>query len=102
MAKRFDYGWAGSEGHGLMICACCHKPITQGQYRYRDAGDRYITHHRACCPNDPTWARGDAEYKRLMDRYEQMRQDALAFYAKWGLTDIANLVDADHPATPAA
>lgn len=51
---------ATASRHGLMVCSACHKPIESGAYRVRDAGDKFITMHRACSESDAGWRAFDA------------------------------------------
>lgn len=60
MAKSYEYTNTDAASIGRMICAGCGKKITAGDYRYRDARDRYVLHHRACSSQDPKWALKDA------------------------------------------
>lgn len=69
--------------HGRMICGACSKPITEGEYRVREKSDRYITHHRACLPDDPVWAKLDEREAQWNRDYQEMREDVAALLAKW-------------------
>lgn len=44
-----------------MICTDCQKPITSGDFRYRETDDAYKPQHRACSESDPGWETYDKE-----------------------------------------
>lgn len=53
--KNWSVADAARSIHGLMVCSCCNKPISEGLYRVRDAGDRFITHHKQCTRDWAGW-----------------------------------------------
>jgi hypothetical protein len=93
MTKQFDYGDAATSRHGLMICGACREPITQGQYRYRELPDRFVTHHRDCSLDDPRWASLDRRAEAEVRRIDELRAEARAFYEKWGVTDLSDWLE---------
>lgn len=73
MSARKDWTYHHSDHgkHGLMRCGFCGKEIV-GQYRARDAGDKFVTHHRGCSADDANWARLDRErLSELQALYEE-------------------------------
>lgn len=53
--KNYSYARAENSKTGIMVCASCQKPITEGWYRYRRTEDRFINQHKSCCLDDPHW-----------------------------------------------
>src|SRR5690348_1525425 len=80
MVKHWEYSELPSTV-GLMVCTACHKPITEGQYRYRETEAAYLPQHRACSISDPRWAQMDAEAAkrgetdRIIDELETLAAD---------------------------
>lgn len=68
---------------GEMVCTGCNQPITIGSYRARDAGDRYITQHRACSSFDPEWERRDIKTRKSLNELEEKVNAYRAFRDKW-------------------
>lgn len=68
MAKHWDTANAPSSKHGLMVCPTCNRSITEGEYRVRDAGEAYVTQHRACSSEWEGWS--------LLDRQRAKSQRA--------------------------
>jgi hypothetical protein len=62
--KKWNYTVAGRSSYGLMKCAGCGKQITDGQFRYRETDDAFVTQHRACSESDANWARMDEALAR--------------------------------------
>lgn len=58
-----QYLTVGGSRFGTMNCGACGKDITEGDYRvYQKSGGHdwhYVTHHRACCADDPNWEKRD-------------------------------------------
>lgn len=59
-----------------MQCGACNKSITEGEYRvYQKTGKHdwwYVTHHRACCADDPKWAKKDAADQKRQHTLDQI------------------------------
>lgn len=90
--KDWSYTNATSGSHGLMRCCSCGKAI-EGEYRVRDAGSKFVTQHRACSRDDPMWARIDRERNAKAKHYNDLRQAAIAFRDRWGISDLDDLIE---------
>lgn len=97
MAKQFYYVNAATVTMGDMICGACRQKIVTGQYRYYDKGlgetERRVLHHRACCADDAGWVKIDQQAEALMKWGADLTRAAQDFYAKWGVTDLSDLLD---------
>lgn len=90
--KDWSYENSSSAAHGRMRCSVCRQPI-QGEYRVRDAGNAFVTQHRACCPADPMWARLDRNRAAQAKHYNDLLQAAIAFRDRWGITELDELIE---------
>lgn len=73
---------------GLMICASCGNAIDSGMYRSRDAGDRYVNHHKACSLSDKKWTEIDAANKNRIAYLRERLSASVAFRTKWKMCDL--------------
>ena len=57
MAKKKDWNYTEANGCrvGLMQCSSCGKKITEGEFRYYDAGEAYVCQCKACGGSDAHW-----------------------------------------------
>ena len=98
MGRPYDHQYedAGNSRAGEMICGECRKPITEGEYRsYKREKNwdwRYVTHHRACCANDPAWAKRDAAAATHKARWAKLNEELSAIvrrYPEFCIADVA-------------
>lgn len=94
MAKKWSYASAQNMKLGPMNCFVCGKKISTGLYRYREKPECYVVQHRACVPDDPQWARIDAENAQYQKRNQEMLADCIALRDKWQISDLDELIDA--------
>lgn len=61
MGKRKHWVYAEANGCtvGLMRCCSCGKKITEGEFRYYDAGEAYVCQCKACGGSDEHWREHD-------------------------------------------
>lgn len=90
--RHYNYSNARYSSSGTMVCSFCNKKITTGDYRYYETPNAYISQHRACCADDPHWKELDNEQAALDHRNAEMLADATAFRAKWGVSDLDDLI----------
>lgn len=83
--------------YGLMVCCSCHQPIENGSFRVRETRDAYITQHRTCSSDAPGWAQMDRDHTIFAARQAEMKSDAIAFVAKWGVVDLDEVVSEADP-----
>lgn len=63
MGKPYGHQYCTVEGsrHGEMKCGACGLGITDGEYRVYQRSKAhdwyYVTHHKACCLEDPAWGK---------------------------------------------
>lgn len=88
MAKHYEYSDAKTSHTGIMVCAACHKPITEGDYRYRETTDRYINWHRKCCADDVAWAKRDKEFARMKASRIAFLAACMKFRDLWDVDDL--------------
>lgn len=81
MAKRWDYSDASICQVGTMICTACREKILDGAFRYRETDDGFMPQHKACCSEDPEWAR-ILERQQKAANYFVRRLKTLAAYCK--------------------
>ena len=82
---------------GLMVCAGCHQPISEGEFRaYQkpcpDEGWEFVTHHRKCSANDIAWEAKDKAEQDRQDHNYKLHQAAIAFRDQWGISDLDDLI----------
>lgn len=88
MRKEWSYAQTPGTRVGLMICTGCNKPITDGDFRYRETEEAYLPQHRACCASDPHW--GEVDTKREDNNF-----------SSWVLEKLRDLVsDIEHGLNP--
>ncbi len=94
MARK-DWVYAHAEGNrtGLMVCHACNKPITEGQYRYRDAGEKFVLAHRRCSATDPQWVKLDKESAEVSAYHANCYRAAKAFVNEFGLMDLEEVIE---------
>lgn len=83
----YIYASARSTQVGRMMCSVCNQKIVEGDYRYYETEEAYVPQHRACCANDPYWAKQDAEEAAALAYREAFRAACKEFVEKWGLPD---------------
>lgn len=100
MGKPYNYRYLNTSHSrcGDMICGECRQPISEGEYRvYQkscpDEGWRFVTHHRECSANDIAWEAKDKIEQNRKDHNNKLRQAAIAFRDKWGISDLDDLID---------
>ncbi len=78
MGKKYHWTYANKSwaSYGTMRCTACGKQVTEGDYRVRETEEAYLVQHRACCENDPYWAKLD---KEIIEQYESMKLRLAAF-----------------------
>lgn len=86
--KKWGYTHSDHSRHGRMVCSQCSQLIF-GEYRYRDAGDKYITEHRSCSTEDRMWARVDKEREQERERCRVRLEAFKAFRDQWAWKDDA-------------
>ena len=96
MSKKLHWTYHNSNSTrlGSMICATCGKAIDSGMYRCRDAGDRYVTHHKSCSLSDPKWAELDGENQKYMAHLQERLSATIAFRDKWEMHILDDEIDA--------
>ena len=57
MRKKHNWKYANAQNVnvGCMVCTHCQKPITSGDFRYRETDEAYKPQHRACSESDSGW-----------------------------------------------
>lgn len=88
MAKSFIYSSADRSRIGLMVCDACHKPIEVGEFRYRDAREKCVLHHRSCSEEDDNWARIDKQNDDARRELNEFVRACKAFKEKWNVNDL--------------
>ncbi len=91
--KVFRYADSRMCRTGLMICGACGKSIDSGMYRYRDAGEKYVNHHRACSLDDPKWSEMDAQQAWNDAANKALLQAATTFRDEWKIDDLDELIE---------
>lgn len=91
--KLWNYHDARYARLGLMICASCGNTIDSGMYRSRDAGDRFINHHRSCSLNDKKWAEIDSEKIKRIAYLRDRLSAFISFRDKWLTCDLDDEID---------
>lgn len=97
--KQWTYTIADNCRTGTMICTCCGKKITTGEYRYRmkyhsdSDKDYFINQHRECTLDDPNWAKLSKEALLREERNKQMLAEAIAFRDKWNTYELDELIE---------
>lgn len=87
MAKRWMYSDAAVQRVGAMICTACRGKIADGAFRFRETEEAYLPQHKACCSDDPEWAR-IAQRRQDQDGFHARRQAALqVFVDEFGAPD---------------
>ncbi len=88
-----------------MTCRSCGKPIADGPWRrctQSKGGEHgYVTHHRACSPDDAGWTRHDQRRRDGAVQADRLRAAAMAFRDKWGVSDLDDLIEELTPADAA-
>lgn len=82
-----DWQYAGDASRsrvGLMFCNACHRPIIDGEFRYRDVGEAYVTQHRACTLQDYAWKRRNALEAERVAKHKARLAAFEAFRNLWG------------------
>ncbi len=91
MAKRkryLNYEYKSNCTHGRMICQICGKKIEHGMsYRWWETSDAYLSEHRSCTEDDPTWKQLDKEEQDVIDWEHSYYKALLEFCNKWGDPD---------------
>jgi hypothetical protein len=72
--KDFYYSNASRSQTGVMVCAACNKPITEGDYRYRETKDRFINHHKNCSLDDPQWEKLENQKRAAQERDKTLKK----------------------------
>ena len=92
-----QYCDASSSSHGTMRCGGCGKQITEGPYRVYQRTKAYdwyyVTFHRACCADDPMWAKKDAAREASLARDLRLYAAAVQFRDTWGVDDLDDLIE---------
>ena len=82
-----QYTTTASSRCGTMRCGGCGKHIETGEYRaYKRSKAHdwgFVTHHRACCSNDPAWAKRDAAAVRNSAMLTKISDDVRALFARY-------------------
>lgn len=84
---------ARTSRHGLMKCSACGNDIKDGPYRYRDAGDRYITQHKACSLSDPQWAEMETRQSWIAASNKALLDAAKSFRDEWKIEELDELIE---------
>lgn len=92
MRKDWEYLDSSYCKSGLMICSSCNKSI-EGEYRCRDAGEKYITQHRKCCATDPNWATLDQQSQAQKQHRDEFLKAAIAFRDRWDTDALDDLIE---------
>lgn len=103
MSKAWGYSDARCSGHGTMQCTACGKPITEGEYRYRQkskGGDwGYVAQHRTCTLDDPRWAELDENRAASLEQQKALSRACREFREKWGVSELDDhIFDGDQEA----
>ncbi|AXQ68940.1 hypothetical protein HOU00_gp185 [Caulobacter phage CcrPW] len=99
MGRPYDHQYYCDTGsrHGEMRCGGCGKPITEGPYRVYKRTKAYdwyyVTFHRACCEDDPQWAKLDAAREASLARDQRLYAAAVRFRDKWQVDDLDDLIE---------
>lgn len=98
MGRPYDHQYLDTRGAscGTMICGGCNSPIREGQFRAYKRTKNYdwgfVTHHRACCSEDPAWAKQDVAAAAHEQHCSDLRAAAIAFRDRWIITDLDELI----------
>ena len=90
--RHYYYSSAPQSSVGLMRCCVCYKSITEGDFRYHEGRDGYVTCHRACCADDHEWARRDRAEIDAAAHNEAFVAACIAFREKWGIPDLDDYI----------
>jgi hypothetical protein len=86
MGKRKDWVYQEANGCtvGLMKCCSCGKKITEGEFRYYDAGEAYVCQCKACGGTDSRWIEKDRQQaaRERKQWEEDARTDHIALLAR--------------------
>ena len=78
---------------GVMVCASCGNAIDSGMYKSRDAGDRYVNHHKACSLTDKKWVEIDTANMGHIVYLRERLAASVAFRDKWKMCDLDDEID---------
>jgi hypothetical protein len=81
--RNWRYADAKTSMTGTMICTCCNRPITSGEYRYFETGEAYHSQHRSCSEHDPAWLKIDREWAEHLERQRNKLTAYKEFRDKW-------------------
>ena len=75
MAKKKDWNYTEANGCrvGLMQCCSCGKKITEGEFRYYDAGEAYVCQCKACGGDDAHWKEHDFQEAQIKQKVWEER-----------------------------
>jgi len=91
--KDWSYAHVETSRIGLMVCHSCNKPILEGEFRYRDAGEKYVLAHRKCCSDDQKWGELDRQSDDIRDYNERCYRAAKEFINEFGVMDMEDFID---------
>ena len=83
-----------------MICGACRKSIDEKTEDFRAGvksdpleGWRYVTHHRACLPDDGEFRSLELRRERQAEHNKSLLSAAIAFRDQWQVDNLDDLIE---------